>query len=225
MTRVFKLVVCLFVVFAMGCDTKDDERCADFDEILRAKAGQAADTCEDEVDCLVVEVHPGLFVAANGPVSDPEIDSVKARRVELCGDFDPDLNLYASACEEERCILEVTGAVTPPPTPDAGSPDAGEPDGGSPDLGEPDGGSCVCDSDEECGFGNLCSDGCNCSSICDVVCERGEACGKLEELRLGSDVDNCIERCDAFLDRDGEEALGLLECLAVESCEALADCL
>jgi hypothetical protein len=208
-------------VFA--CEKEDDERCADLDDILSSKAQQASNSCEADVDCLVVEIHPGLFVASNGPFVDREADEVKARRVELCGEFEADLNVYSSICEEKRCLLEVTGMVDP--SPDVDLPDGGLPDGGEPDSSEPEGGSCACSTDEDCGFGDLCSDGCNCFPVCDIACAKAQDCGKLEELRLGSDLQNCTERCEGFLEREGEEALGLLECLVSESCDALESCL
>ncbi len=211
------------VSLGSACERADAVRCEELDAILEAKGEQLPRSCEADVDCLVVQIHPGLSVAANSVAVDPEIDVIKARRVELCDEFELDLNVYQAICIEGACGVQITGQIDPP---DVGQPDAGQPDVGQPDADDnPDADVCSCASDPDCAFGDLCVDGCLCQPICGVVCAHADECGLLEELRLGSDIPNCVERCDAFLEREGQAGLTLLSCLASRACADLQSCL
>lgn len=167
------------------------------------------------MDCLLVDIHAGLTVGANAPASDPEIDRIKARRVELCADFEDDFVAYEARCIQDVCTAQVIGTVDPPP--DAGVPDADPPDDDAPQM-------CDC-TDSPCGFAQVCVDGCTCEPLCEQACANADACDKLEELRLGSDIANCELRCDAFVEREGQTGVDLLSCLLDPVCDNLSNCL
>lgn len=214
-------LLCLLVVLVgvgpMGCDVSDDTRCGQFDKTLEAKGAQVEGFCRDDVDCELVVIHPGLTVAANQQPQDPEIGRIAARRVELCGDFEVDRTIYEAACVARSCTALPSGTRPPDGGEDAGSRDASSSEDGGP--------ACTCAADEDCGFGEACVDACACESLCALSCESVAGCGLLDVLRLGSDVDNCVSRCEPFLESGGAEEAELLRCLTTRACDELESCL
>lgn len=207
----------LMGVGLMGCDVDDDARCNQFDKTLEAKGAQVEVFCREDVDCELVVIHPGLTVAANQQPQDPEIGRVAARRVELCGDFDVDRTIYEAACVSRSCTALPSGTRPPGGGDDAGGGDASPLDDGGP--------ACTCAQDEDCGFGESCVDACACESLCTLSCENVAGCGLLDVLRLGSDVDNCVSRCEPFLESGGADEAELLRCLTIQTCDELESCL
>lgn len=187
-----------------ACDKTEEKRCEELDEIIDAKASQLPDYCEDDIDCLLVDIHPGLTVAANDVTLDAELDQVKARRVELCGEFEDDFKSFVAECDERTCVAIESGVVD---RPDTGS-----------DL--PDG---TCEVGDDCERGNLCVQG-TCRPLCADACRHVEECGVREELGLGSSQDNCVDRCDEFARPAGEEGLTLARCLIRGACGNLDAC-
>lgn len=203
----YRIVVMLSLttIVAGGCSPTDGERCSDMDRVIAARAAALPRACEVNVDCVDVEIHQGLIVAANSSMVDPELDEIKARRIELCGDFEPDTTQYSPACVEGMCVALSSGTV-----PDAGSPDT-------------EGPVCDCSEDSECTAPDLCVDACLCTPICVAACRNAEACDAIDTLRLGTDYDNCLVRCDA--DAQSVQGLGRARCLAGATCSDLENCL
>lgn len=221
------LLACATPLLLMAaCDRSDERRCQELDDIIQARGAQMPHTCFDDIDCLLVDVHPGMTVSANSVVEDPALEQTKARRIELCGDFEEDFLIHQARCVSNACVAQVIG-VGDAPVPDLDLEDAGTPDADdTPDVDDtPDADDCTCARDSDCAEGQLCADGCQCVDICQAACSNADACGQLEALRLGSDIPNCVTRCTAFIDREGDGAFPLLECLATEPCGSLSECL
>ncbi len=196
-------LMCLLLLALCGCEKTDEKRCTELDEVIEAKAAQLPSFCEDDIDCLVVEVHEGLTVGANDAPDDPELEALKARRVEVCGAFEDDFIAWEAHCEEQACVVEVAGVVD---RPDVG---ADVPDG--------------CANSEECPSGSLCVAP-ECRPLCADACAHVVDCGALETLGLGSSLANCIERCDDFAQPAGEDGLNLARCLIRGACGNLEAC-
>jgi hypothetical protein len=211
-----------------ACDKTDDQRCAELDRVIAAKATELPVRCEDDLDCLIVDIHAGLSVATTALVNDPELEATKSRRVELCGDFEDDLIVWEATCQENlgfetsspgsqfECVAVEAGTI---PRPDVGE-DA--PDLGS-DTPDPDTPSPSCRSHDDCEPGSLCVEE-FCLPLCADGCAHASECGALEDLGLGSSVANCIERCDRVARATGENGIALARCLRDTVCDSLADC-
>jgi hypothetical protein len=200
------LAALLGLALAVGltaCDKTDDARCSELDEVISAKAAQFPRFCEDDVDCLVVEVHAGLSVASNDEPVDAELEAIKARRVELCGAFDDDFTNWEARCEDTACEIVAAGVVDRPDI------------GGDVDEG--------CATSQDCGPGSLCVAP-ECRPLCADACAHILECGDGEELGLGTSLENCIQRCDEFAKPAAEDGLNTARCLIRGACGNLAAC-
>lgn len=193
------------VLSLLGCDKTDETRCEELDDVIVAKAGQLPTYCDDDIDCLTVDVHAGLTVSANAITEDPELDAAKARRVELCGEFEDDFTTYVSRCENHACTVVVAGTEDRPDT-GTDAADAGP-----------------CRGHDECARGELCVNGA-CVGLCTNACVHVEECGEREDLGLGSSLENCIDRCDEFARPVGADGITLTRCLVRSACGTLDSC-
>ena len=201
---------CVALAMTMGCEKSDERRCQELDEIISARAAELPGRCEVDLDCRVVEIHPGLTVASTLPLDDRDLDALKERRVVLCGAFEDDLIVWDATCEAERCLAVESGTVEPP---DAGS-----------DVSVPDDAGGRCSNDAPCDASALCIEG-ECIGACVAACDQAASCDALAELGLGSSVANCIERCESVVRVSEERGIELARCLATSDCEDLSGCL
>jgi hypothetical protein len=209
--RLTSALLLVVVVVFPSCSPTDNERCEDMDRIIARRATDLPRACEGDIDCIRVQIHEGLTVAANSYQVDPELEELKVRRIELCGDFEADPFIYSAACNEGMCVAVASGTIDDTDVPDSGPrPDADEP-------------VCDCASDSDCSAPSQCVDGCLCTPLCDIACGNAESCDKIAELRLGNDYENCTLRCEA--DTQSVQGLARARCLASASCSALQACL
>ncbi len=64
-------------------------------------------------------------------------------------------------------------------------------------------------------------------SACEMACGNADRCNALEEIGLGTSLENCVLRCDVLVenDPDNEDTATFLRCLANRTCEDLPACL
>jgi len=203
-------LVPLLVLAAVACEPTSVERCDELDSIIRARALQLPRFCEEDTDCLLVELRPGYTVAANSTPADPEIEDAKRRRQELCGGWEPESVLYQAVCDGSQCQARKVGTIDRPDT------------GTDSDTGTADTDQCTCADNTDCGFGEVCMDGCVCDSACRDACLNLERCGQLNAQNgFGVDLENCAELC---IDRT--DGVGTIpSCLRDAACDATLDCL
>lgn len=188
----------------LACEVTDATRCEDMDATLRARALQLPRACNDDADCVLVELRPGYTVAANAAPDDPELLDLQRRRVELCGADDADGVVYQASCEARQCTARKTGVIQ--------DPDAGN---------NNDTGPCACESDDACPFGSVCAE-CACDPRCLDACTLLDTCGQLTpQIGLGTDLEGCVDLCVSSFEISSDIAA----CISAASCDTSLDCL
>ena len=210
-------VLLLFV--AAGCDARSDaERCREIDNAVVSAGEQLPLLCEEDIDCHLIDgYHPERPVVSNTiPVEDLEHEDLLRRRVELCGEFSTKPVYYRAECVRSACTLRAVESVRDG---DVGVFDAGVVADTEPAFDD----ACECTADSDCTDEQACINNCTCQalSICEAACLNVDGCGLIDELGLGSSVENCTMLCDADLETRGPE---LAECVIAAECDRIGGC-
>lgn len=202
-------------LLTVGCPVEDSTRCAEIDHILTARGEQLPRDCTADDQCLLVEVRPGIAAVSNRAYEpSAEVRSLRAEYEASCGDFARRYRSAVTSCQPfgqlGQCVVSAESIQRDR---DAGADaDAGE------DV------LCECVSDSQCPAQAPVCNGCLCRDDCGLACDAARACGAIDELGLGLDVDDCIVRCQDLEQSDVTRARAITDCLRRESCGAQGRC-
>lgn len=211
MKRFFPLLCAVLLLAA--CDRPQEQLCQELEQVIEAKAEQLPRQCEEDAQCVLVQVHSNLTVAANTEPNGEELRATVERRDELCTPYPVSRTIFSASCVEGICEALPVGQR---PEVDLGADVPGV---------TPDAQDCDCQADPDCASSEFCAEGCFCASRCEPACANVDNCGLLLEVGLGSSRENCLLRCEALLENEPRTGLALTSCLSEAACDEIRACI